>query len=108
MGFRAMYYRFPEHKVGIAILCNRADARTAQLAELTADVFLSEKLMPKPQEVIENSRNMPGRIRQRYAGNYRNLANAGRIELIDQDKMILPTNSGHAIKRLVVPQTLPG
>ena len=33
--------------------------------------------------------------------------NDSAVEVLG-DKVILPTNSGHAVKRLVVPQTLPG
>jgi len=87
MGFRAQFYRFVEHKLGIAVLCNRADAQTTQLVEQTADVFLGDVLAAKTEQT-DATTNTPRRLRQRYAGHYQNSATGGKIDLVEQDKTL--------------------
>ena len=41
-GYRAFSTRFPDQKVGVAVLCNAANANPTQLAHLVADLYLGE------------------------------------------------------------------
>ena len=47
-GYRAMFFRFPSQKFGVAVLCNLASANPVQLAQRVADVFLADALQPAP------------------------------------------------------------
>lgn len=47
-GYRAMFMRFPEQKLGVAVLCNLASANPGLLANRVADVFLGDILKPAP------------------------------------------------------------
>jgi hypothetical protein len=45
-GYRAVYLRFPEQKLGVAVLCNLASANPTLLAQRVADVYLTDVLQP--------------------------------------------------------------
>jgi hypothetical protein len=47
-GYRSMYMRFPDQKLGVAVLCNLASANPGQLAQRIADVYLGDTLKPAP------------------------------------------------------------
>jgi len=47
-GYRAMFMRFPEQKLGVAVLCNLASANPGLLAQRVADLFLGDTLKPAP------------------------------------------------------------
>jgi CubicO group peptidase (beta-lactamase class C family) len=42
MGFRAQYLRFPEHNLGISVLCNVSSASPSRLAKAVADLYLAD------------------------------------------------------------------
>ena len=54
-GFRAQLMRFPAQRTSVLLLCNRADAGTARLAERMAEVWLGSALQPVPQVVAGTS-----------------------------------------------------
>jgi hypothetical protein len=45
-GYRSMFMRFPEQKLGVAVLCNLASANPGLLAQRVADLFLGDALKP--------------------------------------------------------------
>jgi CubicO group peptidase (beta-lactamase class C family) len=45
-GYRSMFMRFPEQKLGVAVLCNLASANPGLLAQRVADLFLGDTLKP--------------------------------------------------------------
>ena len=45
-GYRSAFLRFPDQKVGVAVLCNLASANPTQLAQRVADVWLADTLKP--------------------------------------------------------------
>jgi CubicO group peptidase (beta-lactamase class C family) len=47
-GYRSMFVRFPEQKLGIAVLCNLASANPGALANRVADEYLADVLKPAP------------------------------------------------------------
>lgn len=50
VGYRAEYVRFPDQKVGIAVLCNRGDANPSRLAYGVTDIVLKDWLTEKEDE----------------------------------------------------------
>jgi CubicO group peptidase (beta-lactamase class C family) len=46
VGYRSMILRFPDQDLGIAVLCNRADAAPEDMALRVADIVLAEELGP--------------------------------------------------------------
>ncbi len=68
-GYRTMLLRFPEDRVSIAVLCNRADADAGLIARRIADAGLADRFTePSPLEGIAVD---PARL-SRYAGTYWN------------------------------------
>lgn len=47
-GYRSMFLRFPDQKLGVAVLCNLASANPTLLAQRIADVWLAGTLKPVP------------------------------------------------------------
>ncbi|MEE8525354.1 MAG: hypothetical protein V3T72_15565, partial [Thermoanaerobaculia bacterium] len=48
VGYRATTSRFPEHDLGISVLCNVGTARPTRLATRVADLYLADVLEPVP------------------------------------------------------------
>lgn len=46
-GYRAHLVRFPDHRLGIAILCNSAEVDPGQLADRVAEVYLGGEMAPR-------------------------------------------------------------
>jgi CubicO group peptidase (beta-lactamase class C family) len=86
-GYRSVYLRFPEQRVGVAVLCNLASASPIDLAQRVADVFLADKLTPVQQASVEQSPEVTisADLLRRYAGFYWNseTASARRVEFDD-------------------------
>ena len=86
-GYRSVYLRFPEQRVGVAVLCNLASASPIDLAQRVADVFLTDKLTPVQQASVEQSPEVTisADLLRRYAGLYWNAetASARRVEFDD-------------------------
>jgi hypothetical protein len=47
-GYRSTFLRFPERKLGVAVLCNLAQTNPGQFAQRVADVVLGDTLEPAP------------------------------------------------------------
>jgi len=45
-GYRTMVLRFPEQRLGVAVLCNNASANAGQLAQRVAEVYLGHEMAP--------------------------------------------------------------
>jgi CubicO group peptidase (beta-lactamase class C family) len=77
-GYRAMFLRFPNERLGVACLCNIASADPGGLARRVADVYLPKSL---PREVTQPADDTPEvalteQQLARYAGLYWNRAEA--------------------------------
>ena len=86
-GYRSAFLRFPEQRVGVAVLCNLASANPVVLAQRVADVFLGNKLTASTSEVADTSPEValgPELLRS-YAGLYwnENESSARRFEFDD-------------------------
>ena len=61
VGFRAELLRFPEQKFSVAIFANRGDASPSTMANMVADVFLSDKYImdkkPKANKEVPSKSN---------------------------------------------------
>jgi CubicO group peptidase (beta-lactamase class C family) len=70
-GYRAYVERYPDHGVAVAVLCNRANVSSVELARGTAAAVLGDRL---PREMVE-MRAMPHRpdaaARAAWEGTYR-------------------------------------
>jgi CubicO group peptidase (beta-lactamase class C family) len=76
-GYRANFVRFPEHRLGVATLCNIATANPGALSHRVADVFLPESVPPAPTSPrVEDSPEVPipQDALKKYAGLYWNAA----------------------------------
>jgi CubicO group peptidase (beta-lactamase class C family) len=56
MGYKAHLYRFPEHHLSVLETCNLGAIDTGPLAEAVAEVFLGDKMGPKPQRTAAAQR----------------------------------------------------
>ena len=45
-GYRAALLRFPQQRVGVAVLCNLAQSNPTELTQRVADIFLADILKP--------------------------------------------------------------
>ncbi|MEJ1964972.1 MAG: serine hydrolase domain-containing protein [Gammaproteobacteria bacterium] len=61
-GYRAHLLLFPEQRLAVAVLCNRADAQTKRRVEAIADIFLGEKMSEpeKPGQQLRAMAHLPG------------------------------------------------
>jgi CubicO group peptidase (beta-lactamase class C family) len=50
VGFRAELVRFPEQRLSVVCLCNRADANPSRLARQVAEVYLEDQMGPPEEE----------------------------------------------------------
>lgn len=58
-GYRAAFLRFPEQKLGLAVLCNLASANPSLLAQRMADVWLGDTLKPVSPAVPDSRPEVP-------------------------------------------------
>ena len=58
-GYRSAFLRFPEQKLGVAVLCNLASANPTQLAQQVADVWLAGTLKPVPPAESDSRPEVP-------------------------------------------------
>lgn len=59
VGYRAEYIRFPEHNLGIAVFCNRADADPTRYAMNIADLYLSDQFVEKKAAKKDMAKSKP-------------------------------------------------
>lgn len=75
VGYRADMIRFPEPRLSVIVLCNRADAAPGRLARQVADRLLADRLEPAPgaaepgEAPAEPWPMEPGQLAE-YAGDY--------------------------------------
>lgn len=50
VGYRAQYMRFPDQKIGIAVLCNRGDANPTAKARAIANIILADKFVEEKED----------------------------------------------------------
>ena len=86
-GYRAILLRFPEQKLGVAVLCNLASANPTLLAQRVADVFLADTLKPVSTPQPDKSPDVPVTPEQlsAVAGLYWNATDALSRRFVVQD-----------------------
>lgn len=90
-GYRAEFLRFPEHRLGVATLCNISTANPGALGRRVADVFLPANLPPAATEApADNSPEVPlsEAVLKGYAGLYWNTADfQGRRTVFEEGRL---------------------
>jgi len=59
MGYKAHIYRFPDQHFSVLETCNLGAIDTGPLAEAVAEVYLGDKMGPKPQRTVAAERRPP-------------------------------------------------
>jgi YD repeat-containing protein len=85
-GYRAFLMRFPDQDVGVAVLCNRADANPGRLAHEVADLYLGDALADEDDDGpdVQAAQVDPATL-EALAGAYRNTRTHGRTRLVFQE-----------------------
>ncbi len=98
-GYRAIFLRFPERKVGVAVMCNLASANPTQLAQRVADVYLGDVLQSVPAPQPDQSAEVPIAAEQlaAVAGLYWNAAEKLSRRFVIQDRRL------HAVLGMPLP-----
>lgn len=112
-GYRAFLARFPERRLSIAVLCNRADANAPQLGSAVARLYLpprptvaGQSVAPAratvaPDQVLEKAglyRNNRSMIPQRFVAREGRLRTEAGIELVPQSPtLFVSANDGSRV-----------
>jgi CubicO group peptidase (beta-lactamase class C family) len=103
-GYRSAYLRFPDQRVGIAVLCNLASTNPTVLAQRVADLYLANKVAKPSTEVTDNGPESPlaPELLKTYAGLYWNDAEsaARRFEFDDGKLFAVVGRERQALKSL--------
>ncbi len=93
-GYRADVVRFPEHRLGIAVACNFADATPNVYARAVAEVVLDGKLAPKPAGSQPGAVTLaPARLAQ-LAGVYKARTSDQVLRLVVKEGRLVIENFG--------------
>jgi hypothetical protein len=99
-GYRSILLRFPDQKLGVAVLCNLASADPTLLAQRVADVWLADVLKPVPAAGADSRAEVPvsPEFLAMLAGSYWN----GSVlrPFVVQDGRLHSTNPPAALKSL--------
>lgn len=99
-GYRAVYMRFPEQRLGLALTCNNAEADPVGLAEQVIDVVLARHLQPQPP--TPPSLALGPEVAQRFVGRYLEDESSEVLSLTLDDKGQLRWDTGDATIELRV------
>ncbi|MCV2349831.1 serine hydrolase domain-containing protein [Paucibacter sp. Y2R2-4] len=94
-GYRAVYLRFPEQHLGLALTCNSAEADPVGLAEQVADLVLARHLQPMPP--APPSVALSPAAAQGFVGRYLEDQGSEVLMLTLDDKGQLQWNAGDAM-----------
>jgi len=84
-GYRAHVLRFPVQHFGVAVVCNIAEARPADLGKGIADVYLAAELQPKPAKEAVKSVKVSARSLRDKAGIYLDRVEGSVLRLEEKD-----------------------
>ncbi len=94
-GYRTFVWRFPEHALAIAVLCNAATAQSFTLARGVADAYIGGELGPVEAQIMPQAVPLPVAMLQRRAGVYVQPTTLEILELTVRDgQLILGHTSG--------------
>jgi CubicO group peptidase (beta-lactamase class C family) len=96
-GYRTFLGIFPEHRTGIAVLCNASTANPAQLTRDVADVLLGTRLAPKSADPPPRVRLSAEQLR-RFAGVYAHpVTGAPTFITLRGDTLVVGRSGGPAL-----------
>ena len=92
-GFRAIFMRFPDSRLTIALGCNRDDVEPVRMAEAIADVVLAEDIRrAAPLEQVRSVK-LPRRHARRLAGTY--VSNGYAVRVVERSgRLFLISDQG--------------